>query len=109
MAKQAGLRRWRRRALRTLGGVFWLLLFTACLKVQAQAQEKPIPILSGSAGYFNFITAGKNLIDTQVNPVLLLPVGERWMLESRGEFEGQFQRPSSGGPYGGPVEKHLDY
>jgi hypothetical protein len=55
------------------------------------------------------VTAGQTLLDTQVNPVLLLPFGERWLVESRGEFEGQFQRPPGGGPFGGPVNKHLDY
>jgi hypothetical protein len=71
--------------------------------------EKPVPILSGSAGAFSFVTAGQNLIDTQINPVLLVPLGDRWLIESRAEFEGQFQRPPDGGPYGGPVTKHVDY
>jgi hypothetical protein len=31
------------------------------------------------------------------------------LIESRAEFEGQFQRPPGGGPYGGPVDKHVDY
>ena len=72
-------------------------------------EDKPVPILSGSFGTFSFITAGQNLIDTQINPVLLVPLGNRWLVESRAEFEGQFQRPSGGGPYGGPVNKHVDY
>jgi hypothetical protein len=71
--------------------------------------EKPVPILSGSAGAFSFVTAGQNLIDTQINPVLLVPLGDRWLIESRAEFEGEFQRPPDGGPYGGPVTKHVDY
>lgn len=71
--------------------------------------EKPVPILSGSAGAFSFVTGGRNLIDTQINPVLLVPLGDRWLIESRAEFEGQFQRPPDGGPYGGPVNKHVDY
>jgi hypothetical protein len=71
--------------------------------------ERPVPILSGSAGYFNFATAGQNQINTQINPVLLIPLGDRWLVESRAEFEGEFQRASEGAPYGGPVSKHLDY
>jgi hypothetical protein len=71
--------------------------------------EKPVPILTGSVGTFSFVTGGQNLIDTQVNPVLLLPLGDRWLVEGRVEFEGQFQRPPGGGPYGGPVSKNLDY
>ena len=71
--------------------------------------EKPVPILSGSAGYFNFITAGQNQLDAQVNPVLLLPLGDRWLVEARAEFEGAFQRPPGGGSYAGGVSKNLDY
>ncbi|MGD0761536.1 MAG: hypothetical protein ABR921_21775, partial [Candidatus Sulfotelmatobacter sp.] len=76
---------------------------------QTSDSEKPVPILSGSAGYFNFVTAGQNQIDAQINPVLLLPLGDRWLVEGRMECEGAFQRPDGGGPYGGQVSKNLDY
>jgi hypothetical protein len=68
-----------------------------------------VPILSGSAGYFNFVTAGQNQVDEQINPVLLVPLGDHWLVESRMECEGAFQRPPGGGPYGGEVSKNLDY
>jgi len=55
------------------------------------------------------VTAGQMLLDVQFNPVLLVPVGERWLVESRGEFEGEFQRAPGGNSFGGPVNKHLDY
>ncbi len=71
--------------------------------------DKPIPILTGNIGTFSFVSGGQNLIDTQINPVLLVPLGDRWLIESRAEFEGEFQRPPGGGPYGGPVDKHVDY
>jgi hypothetical protein len=45
----------------------------------------------------------------EINPVLLLPLGERWLVESRAEFKGEFERPAGGGPYGGKVENELDY
>jgi hypothetical protein len=90
------------------------LLFLPVARLTAQTsapiqEDKPVPILSGSIGTFSFVTAGQNLIDTQINPVLLVPLGDRWLIESRAEFEGQFQRPPGGGPYGGPVDKHVDY
>jgi hypothetical protein len=71
--------------------------------------DKPVPILTGSIGTFSFVTGGQNLIDTQINPILLVPLGDKWLIESRAEFEGQFQRPLDGGPYAGPVTKHVDY
>ncbi len=92
---------------------FACLLFLLCVVSAALAQtsdsERPVPILTGSAGYFNFVTAGQNQLDAQVNPVLLLPIGDRWLIESRAEFEGAFQRPSDGAPYQGMVSKNLDY
>jgi hypothetical protein len=89
--------------------LFCLLFFGALAAAQSPNVEKPIPILTGTAGTFSFVTAGQNELNAQVNPVLLLPLGEKWLVESRAEFEGAFQRPPGGGPYGGPVSKNLDY
>ena len=103
-------RRWRRAVLPGRAGLLLLLCFTAGLAAaQSSNEEKPVPILSGTAGYFNFVTAGQNQVDAQINPVLLVPLGERWLVESRMECEGAFQRPPDGGPYGGQVSKNLDY
>jgi hypothetical protein len=93
-----------------LVGLFLPLYFTPRqASAQASDAEKPVPILTGAAGYFNFVTAGQNQVDAQINPVLLLPLGDRWLVESRAEFEGAFQRPPDGGSYGGMVSKNLDY
>ena len=96
------------KALFAMTAVF-LLSCCATISAQNSESEKPVPILTGNAGTFSFVTAGQNLIDTQINPVLLVPFGDHWLIESRAEFEGQFQRPPGGGPYGGPVNKHVDY
>src|SRR5882757_9735465 len=110
--------RWKKtRSQRGLGtllpewaGPLLLLFFTAILAAaQSPDAEKPIPILTGTAGTFSFVTAGQQQLDAQINPVLLLPLGDHWLLEGRAEFQGPFQRPSEGGPYGGPVSKNLDY
>jgi hypothetical protein len=84
-------------------------LRSAFLHAQTVSSDKPLAILTGSAGYFTFVTAGQTQLDAQINPVLLLPLGDHWLVESRAEFEGAFQRPPDGGPYGGPVSKNLDY
>jgi hypothetical protein len=78
-------------------------------ETEKQEIDKPVPILTGSIGTFSFVTAGQNLIDSQINPILLVPLGDKWLIESRAEFEGEFQRPLAGGPYQGPVAKHVDY
>jgi hypothetical protein len=97
-----------RRATRPLCALALILVLLSSF-AWGQAEDKPIPILTGNIGTFSFVNGGQNLIDTQINPVLLLPLGDRWLIESRAEFEGQFQRPPGGGPYQGPVTKHVDY
>jgi hypothetical protein len=98
-----------------LSGVALFLVLLASTWIAAQTadqkadNEKPVPILTGSAGAFSFVTAGQNLIDTQINPILLVPLEDHWLIESRAEFEGKFQRAPGDGPYGGPVNKHVDY
>ena len=89
--------------------LLFLSAFPARLGAQASSSDRPVPILTGTAGYFNFITAGQNQLNAQINPVLLVPIGDRWLVESRAEFEGAFQRSPDGGPYGGMVSKNLDY
>ena len=106
----AGRQHWRRNVLPRLAALFLLAFFAPPGgHSQTAEQEKPVPIFSGTAGFLTSVTAGQALLDTQFNPVLLLPLGDRWLVETRGEFEGKFQRPPAGGPFGGPVDKHLDY
>ena len=106
--RRIAVRRWRGTVLSGFA-LFFLLVIPTLLTAQNTDTDKPVPILSGSAGAFSFVTGGQNLIDSQINPVLLVPLGDRWLVESRAEFEGQFQRPPDGGPYQGPVTKHVDY
>jgi len=47
--------------------------------------EKPVPILTGNAGAFSFVSGGQQVIDTQINPVLLVPLGDRWLVEARAD------------------------
>ncbi len=105
---RTGFARWRRTAF-VLLSLLYLICVTGDTQGQVEQSDKPIPIVTGNFGAFSFVTGGHNVIDTQINPVLLVPLGDRWLIESRAEFEGQFQRPPGGGPYGGPVNKHVDY
>ena len=99
----------RRRRIVVCAATLVFLFQASFILAQTESTDKPIPILTGNFGAFSFVTGGQNLIDTQINPVLLVPLGDRWLIESRAEFEGQFQRPPDGGSYGGPVTKHVDY
>lgn len=104
---KAGFGCWRGIALPALISLLLFAPFAAT--AQSSEQETPVPILSGSAGFLTNVNGGQTELVPQINPVLLLPLGDRWLVEGRGEFEGSFQRADGGGPYGGKVDKHLDY
>jgi hypothetical protein len=84
-------------------------LMTGQTADQASDRERPVPILTGNAGFFTNVTGGKSELVPEINPVLLLPLGDRWLVESRAEFIGEFERPDGGGSYGGKVEQEIDY
>ena len=71
--------------------------------------DRPVPILTGNAGFFTNVSGGQTELVPEVNPVLLVPLGDHWLIESRAEFEGDFQRSDGGGPYGGMVNKEVNY
>lgn len=86
-----------------------LFLAPAVLKAQVPSSPTPIPILTGNAGFFTNIQSGTAEIVPEINPVVLLPLGDHWLVESRGEFVGEFQPKYPNGPYGGTVDKELNY
>jgi hypothetical protein len=89
---------------------FGVLVFPTLLVAQIYSADNPVPILTGNAGFFTNVQAGKTEIVSEINPVILVPLGEHWLIEARGEFEGDFQRKDWGdGPYGGQVGKELNY
>src|SRR5262249_24153699 len=68
-----------------------------------------LPVLTGNAGFFTNVEAGKTELVSEVNPVVLVPLGDRWLVDARGEFEGEFARKNGDGPFGGQVGKELNY
>src|SRR5258708_5344714 len=75
-----------------------LILTPALLAAQDADAEKPVPILTGSAGFFTDVNGGETQLVPVVTLVLLVPLGERWLIESRAEFEGEFERKEGDGP-----------
>jgi hypothetical protein len=103
-----------RRCAQTLAFLVFLVFFLPIvLRAQAPDQvldtERPVPILTGNAGFFTNVSGGQTELVPEINPVLLLPLGDRWLVESRAEFKGEFERPDGGGAYGGKVEQEIDY
>ncbi len=69
-----------------------------------------VPVISGGAGYVQNIAGGVNSLEPQVDPVLLVPFGRHFLLESRTDFTGFFQRENqTSGPYKGKVFKDVEF
>jgi hypothetical protein len=86
-----------------------LYLAPSLLFAQTSYEERPIPILTGNAGYYTNVDRGETELAPEITPVLLLPLGDRWLVEARAAFEGEFQRQDGNGPYKGIVGKDIDY
>jgi hypothetical protein len=75
----------------------------------ASLDVKPVPLLSGSAGFITTFDGGEPHLGPIVSPVVLVPLGQRWLFESRSTFESDMvQVPGSPG-FHGVVDKALDY
>ena len=76
---------------RKLAGPAAAVLFFALNALgQTQSQTgdvKPIPILQGSAGFITNFDGGDAHLAPIATPVVLVPVGERWLFEARANFE----------------------
>jgi len=98
---------------RKLAGAAAAVLFFALNALgQTQSQTgdvKPIPILQGSAGFITNFDGGDAHLAPIATPVVLVPVGERWLFEARANFETDMvQLPGRSG-FHGQVEKQVDY
>ena len=91
------------------------LLLIACGALHAQDATdddleigKPVPVVTGSTAYFTRVTGGQLVDAPTVSPLLLLPVGDHLLLESKGAFSDTFTRNTQG-DYTGSVSYGLVY
>src|SRR5689334_16036581 len=86
------------------------LLFT-CGQLHAQdvidfAEAKPVPVLTGSTAYFTRVTAGQVQDAPSMSPLLLLPIGNKLLIESKGSLSDTFAKNTQG-DYAGTVSYGL--
>lgn len=68
------------------------------------------PILSGGAGFFSATQGDNTFLQPVVAPVLVVPLGARWLIESRADLRGFISREDgSTGPYQGRFFGTLEY
>lgn len=94
-----------------LAAVAGLFLSPPALAQETNDEDvKPIPILQGSAAFVSDFTGGQPDLHPILTPVVLLPIGERWLFETRATFENDLvQVPGRNGFHGGPVQKEVEY
>ena len=79
--------------------VFILFLFPIVALGQEDSASEPtktVPILTGSTAYFTRVSGGQFQDAPSVSPILLLPVGDKWLLEAKGNYSDTFAKGDEG-------------
>ena len=74
----------------------------------AAAQEN-VPIISGGAGFLSSTQGGTNVLQPVLAPVLALPLGDHWLIESRADLREVYFQQGPGGPYTNEGFTTLEY
>ena len=75
-----------------------------------EEEAKPIPLLAGSTGFITDFAGGQPDLHPIVTPLVLLPIGERWLFETRATFEADLvEVPGRSGFHGSAVQKEVEY
>lgn len=104
----------------TKPGLLAVTCFALCGAVKAQQDavpspnpvddEKPIPILSGGVAFVPTWEGGDPTLVSIISPVILVPLGNNFVVESRTEFEDDFvRRNGNSGDFTGAVNKDIEY
>jgi len=99
-----------------LRAIVMLALCTAMLALcatsgyaQSSDDGAPIPILTGYSGFFTKVNGGQVTDTPGTTPLLLMPVGDKWLLEAKGSYSDNFKRLTPTGPWAGTMSYGLSY
>ena len=111
--KRTGLfltRRGGLRALLKLASLALLLAPGSYAQAPPDEDVKPVPLLTGSTGFISNFTGGQPDLHPIVTPLVVVPIGQRWVFETRATFENDLvEVPGRSGFHGGPVQKEVEY
>jgi hypothetical protein len=86
--------------------VLSLLLSSAAI-LSAQSET---PIISGGVQYLSTTAGGATVFQPLISPVVAVPIGDHWLIESRATFdEVVFRENGSSGPYHALTFSSVDY
>jgi len=87
--------RWPRKVARA-GLLGLTLLASVAMQAQDDQSFKAVPVLTGYGSYFTRVTAGQYQDAPAITPLLLVPVGDRWLVEGRGNYSDTFTQNAAG-------------
>jgi hypothetical protein len=91
-------------------GILLIFLSTPYLLAQQEdGNPKPVPIIIGGAGFITTFDGGQPHLGPLIAPVVLVPLGDRWLIESRATFESDLSQPPGSSSFHGKVLKEVDY
>ena len=88
-----------------------VLLMAAAAYAQAPTYTKPesgTPILTGFVGTAADFQPGQQQVLPTISPIVLIPFGKRWLIESEAEFEGTYTH-QTGQPWDHEWGKGVEY
>ena len=84
-----------------------LLGASAIAQTQAPVEPSAVPVLTGYTGMATTFTPGAQDLGPTFNPILLVPFGDKWLIEAEGEFAADLHH--EGGTWERDYEKNLEY
>jgi len=90
--------------------ILLLALLAALSGPSAVRGQSDTPILSGGVQFVGTSNAGAVFYQPVIEPVLVVPVGDHWLFETRAGFQGFIARENgTTGPYQAQFFRSLDY
>jgi hypothetical protein len=88
----------------------WLLTLALLFGHARVSAQSTVPIVSGAVGFLGASQGGDPFYQPVVAPVLVIPFGEKWLIESRADLRGFISREDgASGPYQGQFFGTLEY
>lgn len=89
--------------------IIWAVLLGILAQSGAAAQEN-VPIISGGVQFLSTSSGGTTVFQPLIAPVVAVPFGDRWLVESRATFdEVVFRENGSTGPWHAKTFSSVDY
>ena len=74
------------------------LILSAFGAILLSAQDL-VPVITGAAGFIYSNNAGQTALQPIINPILLFPIGNKFLIEADANLQGFVARPSPGAAY----------